>query len=54
MADKKEKFDKSFFFIPAGILIGMGVGFFTNQLPGGMFLGLGLGFLGVALSRHKK
>ncbi|MFH2020673.1 MAG: hypothetical protein ABIJ34_04615 [archaeon] len=54
MADKKQKTDKSAFFIPAGILIGMGVGFFTNQIPGGMFLGLGLGFLCMALSKNRK
>jgi hypothetical protein len=31
-------------FIPAGVLIGMGVGFIIDNIPGGLFIGLGLGF----------
>ncbi|MFC1902344.1 hypothetical protein ACFLX3_05425 [Chloroflexota bacterium] len=31
--------------IPAGVLIGLGVGFLINNVPAGLFLGLGGGFL---------
>jgi hypothetical protein len=52
---KKEKVDdKSGLFIPAGVMLGMGVGFYTNQIAGGLFIGLGLGFLAMALSKAKK
>ncbi len=37
------------FFIPAGILIGMGLGFLYNNLVAGMFVGLGVGFAIFAL-----
>ena len=50
----KKKDDRSGLFIPAGLFIGMGIGFFTNQLVGGIFLGLGFGFLAMALSRNRK
>ncbi len=46
--------DRSGLFIPAGIFIGMGVGFMTDQLVGGLFLGMGFGFLGMAISRIKE
>ena len=46
--------DRSGLFIPAGLFIGMGIGFIINQLVGGIFLGLGLGFFGMALTRKKK
>ena len=36
-------------FVPAGLLIGMGVGFLTNQLIAGLFIGLGAGLLVMAL-----
>lgn len=32
-------------FVPAGLLIGMGVGFLTDQLIAGLFIGLGSGML---------
>jgi len=35
--------------IPAGLFIGMGIGFLTNQLVAWMFIGLGAGFLGFLL-----
>jgi hypothetical protein len=41
---KKQK-DKGSLFIPAGLFIGMGLGFFYNDLIPGIFLGLGTGFL---------
>jgi hypothetical protein len=31
--------------IPGGLLLGMGIGFFVDNLVGGMFVGLGGGFL---------
>ncbi len=31
--------------VPAGIFIGMGVGFIIDELVGGLFIGLGAGFL---------
>ena len=51
---KQSDDDRSGLFIPAGLFIGMGVGFIIDQLVGGIFLGLGLGFLGMALTRQKK
>ncbi len=42
---KKKKDDEpGALFIPAGVLTGMGVGFFVGNIPGAMFLGLGIGF----------
>ena len=37
------------FLIPAGVLIGLGVGLIFNQAGAGVLVGLGLGFLGTAL-----
>ena len=31
--------------IPAGLFIGMGIGFSMDELVAGMFIGLGVGFL---------
>jgi hypothetical protein len=36
-------------FIPAGLFIGMGIGWALGYLVQGMFIGLGVGFLGFAL-----
>jgi len=49
-----KKDDRSGLFIPAGLFIGMGVGFIIGQLVGGLMLGLGLGFLGMAITKMKK
>lgn len=46
---KEEKKNNGGLFIPAGILIGMGIGFLTNNLTAWMFIGLGAGFLCFAL-----
>ena len=35
--------------IPAGILIGMGVGWLMDYMVAGLFIGLGVGFAGFAL-----
>ncbi len=49
--EKKKENDKpGALFIPAGVLMGMGVGFLTGNFPGAMFLGLGLGFFFFAVS----
>lgn len=37
-------------FIPAGIFIGMGIGFLIDQLVASMFIGLGAGFALFSLS----
>ena len=39
--------------IPAGLFIGMGFGFLTDNLVAGLFLGLGGGFLIMLLVRAK-
>ena len=39
--------------IPAGLFIGMGVGFLINNITAGLFLGLGCGFLGMLILRIK-
>ncbi len=36
--------------IPAGLFIGMGIGFWTNDLVPWIFIGLGGGFLGMLLA----
>ncbi len=37
--------------IPAGLFIGMGVGFLVDDLVAGIFIGLGAGFLGMIVLR---
>ena len=37
--------------IPAGLFIGMGVGFLVDDFTAGMFIGLGSGFLGMIILR---
>ena len=41
-------------FIPAGFLMGMGIGFLANNVPAGMFIGLGAGFAAFTLSLFVK
>ena len=43
--EKKDKRGISALFIPAGLFIGMGIGFLTDQLVPGMYIGLGVGFV---------
>ena len=47
MASEEEKKDKgvSGLAIPAGLFIGMGIGFLIDEFVAGMFIGLGAGFL---------
>ncbi|MFC1789821.1 hypothetical protein ACFLYY_02515 [Patescibacteria group bacterium] len=42
--EQKDKKGISGLFIPAGLFIGMGIGFLTDELVSGMFIGLGAGF----------
>jgi hypothetical protein len=42
---KSKRKDFAGIFIPAGLFIGMGIGFATDSLVPGMFIGLGAGFL---------
>lgn len=51
MPNKKKKGDPSGIAIPAGLFIGMGFGFLTNNFVAWMFIGLGIGFL-VMLIAH--
>ena len=37
-------------FVPAGILVGIGIGIISKNLPGGLFVGMGSGFFGFALT----
>lgn len=41
---KKEGGDRSGFLVPAGIFIGMGLGFLLGNLVAYLFIGLGVGF----------
>ncbi|MFW5747002.1 MAG: hypothetical protein ACOCWQ_05645 [Nanoarchaeota archaeon] len=50
MAQKKKSDDRSGLFIPAGLFIGMGLGFLSGQFVAGLFIGLGCGFLGMAVT----
>jgi hypothetical protein len=49
---KAKKDDRSGFFVPAGIFLGMGIGFLTGNLVGWLFVGLGTGFLAMALIKY--
>lgn len=50
----KKKEDHSGLFIPAGLFIGLGLGFVFNQIVAGVLLGLGVGFLLMALVKAAK
>jgi hypothetical protein len=47
----KKGWEASGVFVPAGILIGMGVGFLVEHLVTGLFIGLGAGLLLMAVAR---
>ena len=51
---KKQKEDNSGLFIPAGLFIGMGIGFMTGNLVSWLFIGLGAGFVGMGIARALK
>ena len=46
--------DLSGLFIPAGLFIGMGLGFILGNLVGWLFIGLGVGFLGMMTAYYMK
>jgi len=46
---KKKGDEKGALFIPAGLFVGMGLGFLYDKFVEGMFIGLGVGFLLFAL-----
>jgi hypothetical protein len=48
MAEKNK--GKGGLFIPAGLFIGMGIGFMTGNLVAGLFIGLGVGFAAFAIT----
>jgi len=54
--DKKKRENPEGLAIPAGLFIGFGIGFLTNNLVAWMFIGLGIGFLTmfIALLLRKK
>ena len=55
MADEKEetkkKWEASGLFIPAGLFVGLGIGWALGYLVQGLLVGLGVGFLAMALTR---
>ncbi|MFH1503704.1 MAG: hypothetical protein ABIE36_03540 [Candidatus Diapherotrites archaeon] len=50
----KNKEDRGALFIPAGLFLGMGLGFLYDKLVEGLFIGLGVGFLLFALTHILK
>ena len=51
MAKKKKKEDTEGIFVPAGLLIGIGLGFVYGNIPAGTLIGLGAGFLVMAIAK---
>jgi hypothetical protein len=45
----KKRKDENGLLIPAGIMIGLGIGFMTGNIPAWLFIGLGSGFVGMFL-----
>jgi len=50
MAKEQKNKNPTGLFIPAGLLIGMGIGFLVNNVPAGLFIGLGVGFALMAIT----
>jgi len=48
----KKSGDFSGIFVPAGLFIGMGIGFLTSQFLAGLFIGLGAGLALMALTQY--
>ena len=53
MKNKKEE-DRSGLFIPAGIFLGLGLGFLLGNLVAWFFLGMAAGFIGMGISKHRE
>ncbi|KPK24369.1 MAG: hypothetical protein AMJ70_02085 [Dehalococcoidia bacterium SG8_51_3] len=51
--ETKKKWAASGLFIPAGLFVGMGIGWALGYLVQGLLVGLGAGFLAMALVRLK-
>jgi hypothetical protein len=51
---RRERREMGGLFIPAGLFLGMGLGFVIDKLVGGLFIGLGTGFLLFALTNILK
>ena len=49
--ENKKKWEVVGLFIPAGLFIGMGIGWALGYLVQGLFIGLGAGFLAMAIVR---
>ena len=49
--ESKKQWEKVGLFIPAGVLLGLGIGMAVGQVAPGLFIGLGAGFLAMALAR---
>ena len=52
--NRKQKNDASGLAIPAGLFIGMGIGFLTGSFVAWLFIGLGAGFLAMLLAQAAK
>lgn len=53
-SNEKKKSEPGALFIPAGLFIGFGIGFLTDNIPAWLFVGLGAGFIGFAISSLAK
>ena len=51
--EPKKRKGVSGLFIPAGLFLGMGIGWTLGYLVPGLFIGLGAGFLAMAIVRLK-
>ena len=49
--ESKKRWAVSGLFIPAGLFIGMGIGWAFGYPVQGLFIGLGIGFLAMAIAR---
>ena len=47
--DQKKHWNITGVAIPAGVFIGLGIGFLVDNIPAGIFLGLGGGFLAMMI-----
>lgn len=54
--ERRDRRDRGFegLFVPAGLFVGLGIGFILNSIPGFLILGLGIGFLAMAVARAAK
>ena len=47
--DQKKQWNITGVAVPAGLLIGLGVGFLIDNIPAGLLIGLGSGFLAMMI-----